>query len=40
MGKQLRSGDIIFWIRSTGPDGVKDRVPMYYKGRVQACGRG
>jgi hypothetical protein len=24
--------DIIYWVRSIGPDG-KDRVPMYFKGR-------
>lgn len=30
----MKINDIIYWVRSYGPDG-KDRVPMYYKSTIQ-----
>lgn len=38
--RQLRHGDIVFWVRSVGPGDTKDRVPMYYKGRCQRADEG
>jgi hypothetical protein len=31
---RVRLGDVVFWVRSIGPGNVKDRVPMYYLGRL------
>lgn len=30
----MKENTIIYWVRSTGPGNVKDRVPMYFKGRL------
>jgi hypothetical protein len=37
--KKLRLDDVIYWVRSIGPDG-KDRVPMFYKGRCDRSDEG
>lgn len=30
----MRADTIIYWIRSIAAGGAKDRVPMYFKGRL------
>ena len=35
----MKIDTIIYWVRSSGPEG-KDRVPMYYKGRCDARDEG
>jgi hypothetical protein len=35
----MKMNQIIYWVRSVGPDGT-DRVPMYYKGRCDRADEG